>query len=563
MTERVRAELGSEHPLVSCLRSGIAFHHAALPTDVLEAIEDALRSERIRAVVSTTTLTDGVNLPVRTVVITAALDDDQRPQVNGVPGLDAAKLLNAVGRAGRAGRESEGWILLALNRRIKSSDHELFTPAAEDLRVESALTREQALVDLAAAEQLIAESADSVMAVTESLASDFITYVWFVLDAHDHLATDAPPLDAVDRLLAMQQLPPEIKTRWQRLAQKTQEHYLTTASETRRRWTTTGTSLSSARALDNMARRLAVRVLNEPALESYSNSEGDDPEVFALGDTLRLLDEELAFTELLKLPERRSAWMFYDRRATRNRQAINVDVREAMRAWIDGTPIPALARQWLPDAETDWALEQAVANISTTFEHYLSWTLGALIHMTNEHLSRAESPLLLRPDTAWHLRYGVDTEQAIHLLTRGVHSRALAHAIGRQADAQGIPSSVQRQWLADQHISGWRSVYAPSDLEIEDLLEYVRIRRRSLLRGLLRDGSISIEVDVIGPIRYSSATLRWSEDNPAQEIDILDAEGDVCGRVRAGDHLDVTAVLRSGLRVTMDLQREQLYISRS
>jgi replicative superfamily II helicase len=36
---------------------------------VQEAVEDAIRSETIRAVVATSTLTDGVNLPVRTVVI--------------------------------------------------------------------------------------------------------------------------------------------------------------------------------------------------------------------------------------------------------------------------------------------------------------------------------------------------------------------------------------------------------------------------------------------------------------------------------------------------------------
>jgi hypothetical protein len=560
LAEQFGAQLGEEHPLVSCTRHGIAFHHAALPTDVLEAIEDALRNDQLRAVVSTITLTDGVNLPVRTVVITAALSDDPRAQDNGVPGLDAAKLLNAVGRAGRAGRESEGWILLALNRKIHGSDHDLFTPADEDLQVYSALTREQALKDLAAAEQLIAQSADGVMAVTRTLASDFITYVWFVLDAAEHL-TQANPLQAVERLLAMQQLPEDVRARWQRLAHQTQQQYLATSPPTRRRWTTTGTSLRSARILDEMAIRLADRLQQE--VDPFAVSAWDiiDPEILTLDETLRLLEEERAFDILLELPERGKAWTFYDRRATRYRKSINVNLQGAMHAWIDGTAIPDLARQWLPDASIDWALEQTVANISQTFEHYLSWTLGALIHITNDHLTKAAAPLRLRADTAWCLRYGVDTEQAIHLLTSGVHSRTLAHAIGREAARQDVAPTELRSWLAQQHITTWRATYRPSDLEIDDLIEYVRVRRRSLLRALLQDDEIRIEVEG-WPAWSSGANLRWSEVEPTQEIDVINEQGAPLARISAGDHADVVAILRSGLPITATLEGTQLLISR-
>ncbi len=561
LAEQLSAQLGEEHPLVRCTRHGIAFHHAALPTDVLEAIEDALRNDHLRAVVSTTTLTDGVNLPVRTVVITAALSDDPRAQSNGVPGLDAAKLLNAVGRAGRAGRESEGWILLALNRKIDGSDHDLFTPADEDLQVTSALTGEEALKALAAAEQLIAESADGVMAVTRTIASDFITYVWFVLDAAEHL-TQASPLHAVDRLLAMQQLPDDIKVRWQRLAQQTERQYLTTSPSTRRRWTTTGTSLRSARTLDETAMRIADRLQRD--IDPFTVSAWDiiNPDVLTLDETLRLLDEERAFDTLLRLPERRKAWTFYDRRAGSNRATIDVNLQDAMHAWIDGTPIPELARQWLPDAPIDWALEQTVANISQTFEHYLSWTLGALIHITNDHLAKAAAPLRLRPDTAWCVRYGVDTEQAIHLLTSGVHSRTLAHAIGRQAAAEDVAPTDLRTWLAQQHITTWRAMYQPSDLEVQDLIEYVRVRKRSLLRTLLKDGEITIEVDG-WPTWLSAVKLRWSEVEPAHEIGVTDGQGNLLARIRAGDHADVVAILRSGLPITATLQDTQLLISRA
>ena len=57
--------LGAAHPLIGCVRHGVGYHHAGLPVDVLDAVEDAIRTDQLRAVVATSTLTDGVNLPVR------------------------------------------------------------------------------------------------------------------------------------------------------------------------------------------------------------------------------------------------------------------------------------------------------------------------------------------------------------------------------------------------------------------------------------------------------------------------------------------------------------------
>ena len=87
---------------------GAGFHHAGLPIEVLEALEQAVRDDTLPYLTCTSTLTDGVNLPVRTVIIYdqtyEGQDDDAR--------LRGARLVNAMGRAGRAGKETEGWIVL-------------------------------------------------------------------------------------------------------------------------------------------------------------------------------------------------------------------------------------------------------------------------------------------------------------------------------------------------------------------------------------------------------------------------------------------------------------------
>jgi replicative superfamily II helicase len=104
----VRQQLGDDHPLVHVVRHGVGFHHAGLPTEVLEALEDAVRADTLPYLACTSTLTEGVNLPVRTVVIY----DSPRPDLHDDARLRGPRLVNAIGRAGRAGKETEGWIVL-------------------------------------------------------------------------------------------------------------------------------------------------------------------------------------------------------------------------------------------------------------------------------------------------------------------------------------------------------------------------------------------------------------------------------------------------------------------
>ena len=61
--------VGADHNLVAALRRGVAYHHAALPADIQAEIEDAVRQGTIDIVCATSTLTEGINLPVRTVII--------------------------------------------------------------------------------------------------------------------------------------------------------------------------------------------------------------------------------------------------------------------------------------------------------------------------------------------------------------------------------------------------------------------------------------------------------------------------------------------------------------
>jgi len=100
----IRLEFGSGSPIEQLLREGIAIHHGSLPGRVRVAIERLIRSGEVKLIVATTTLGQGVNLPIRTVLI-RGLQQGQDTKV------DPKTLWNIAGRAGRAMRENEGYVL--------------------------------------------------------------------------------------------------------------------------------------------------------------------------------------------------------------------------------------------------------------------------------------------------------------------------------------------------------------------------------------------------------------------------------------------------------------------
>ena len=557
--------LGPEHPLVSCANKGVAYHHAGLPDDVLYAIEEALRADQIRAIASTSTLTDGVNLPVRTVIIHSKVGEDFLAYA-GQRRMSSAQLLNAVGRAGRAGRESEGWILLTRPRKPTNNDFDLMTPGDDYLDVTSALVDESALNQLAEAEDLLRESADAIFDLAGTLVADFAAYVWFTLDALSALPTlVAPnePLRAVHRLLAMQQLDPEIRERWLNLANHVADQYRTADPTTRRWWTTTGTSLGTARTLDHLAETLASELLSQAdPLERETNAllaALDLSEEWTLRQTLDFLNEHRVYDELMALPEAEGCWSFTHREVRGD--SVLVDISRAINDWMEGGTIPALAAAWLPDISREWALEQAVENISQTFEHVLSWTLGALIDLVNNRLLAGGAPMRLRSDAAWYLRHGVDTEQAMALLTAGIASRRLAYLIGEQAQLEDIPATELRPWLTDLHIDGWKREFAANENEIADLLEYVR-QRRDLFTELLDHNQTSIPVTVVEDIEAVYPEVTVTTAGPGSVPMVVRLRERQLATVPADSHTDIAAVLESGLDIAFALSENHLLLRR-
>jgi helicase len=97
------------------LSHGVAFHHAALSTDIRRIIEEGFESRKILILVSTTTLAAGINLPAKRVVVT-------EPKIATNP-MKISQYKNIAGRAGRPKYTSEAGecVILANNPTLAKS----------------------------------------------------------------------------------------------------------------------------------------------------------------------------------------------------------------------------------------------------------------------------------------------------------------------------------------------------------------------------------------------------------------------------------------------------------
>jgi hypothetical protein len=104
LRDLVQRTIHADYRLATVLQRGIAFHYGNMPLLVRSEIERLFRDGKLRYLVCTSTLLEGVNLPCRNLFA-------RNPKKgNGNP-MSAADFWNLAGRAGRWGKEFQGNIV--------------------------------------------------------------------------------------------------------------------------------------------------------------------------------------------------------------------------------------------------------------------------------------------------------------------------------------------------------------------------------------------------------------------------------------------------------------------
>lgn len=138
---------GIDQMLERCIKYGCAFHHAGLTTDERDLVEMAFKEGIIKVLVATSTLSSGVNLPARRVII--------RSPMFGNKIMSNLTYRQMIGRAGRKGKDVLGESVLVCSSANARMGKELISiplkPITSSLHTDDYAHLKRALLEIIAA----------------------------------------------------------------------------------------------------------------------------------------------------------------------------------------------------------------------------------------------------------------------------------------------------------------------------------------------------------------------------------------------------------------------------
>lgn len=373
--------------------------------------------------------------------------------------LGPAAVMNAAGCAGRAGRETEGWLVIAQQTGGPSVRRALLDLDA-DHEIGSTLASVSALEALSEYEGLLAQTMDLVLNDVPPCVDDFMGFCWYLASSAELLSRDdstSSVLHGVRRLLVWQQLPEETCQRWEQLALRVAASAVVADPDTRSRWAGSGARLSVNARLEALAQSLAKDVARIPT------DEIDNP-VSVLKELIA--DDRLdKFLSLIDTRERR----FRVRRFGRSEPA-DVDIRGLILDWVGAEDLSVLASRHLSSVDEgddgSYRYEQLSAFLARVCEHHLARSVGVVLAWSARRTGTEMCPRLPA-----YVHFGVSNANSLALMSAGVRSRRLAQVVGRLASESGVSPAGLRLWLAGLGAGSWIQMFAAGPAETADLFE--------------------------------------------------------------------------------------------
>ena len=115
-SDEIELYMGKNGNLAKYVSIGIAYHHGDLPDHIRLILEKLMREDKIRFIVATTTLAEGINSPISSIII---------PRLKtGPDDMKNLQLKNLSGRAGRAMEHTKGYVVFIESNSVTKEDVE-------------------------------------------------------------------------------------------------------------------------------------------------------------------------------------------------------------------------------------------------------------------------------------------------------------------------------------------------------------------------------------------------------------------------------------------------------
>ena len=418
----VENELGSDYPLATTLRQGVAFHHAGLPPEVRSLVETLLARGLVKIVTGTSTLAQGVNFPLANVIIETLKVPQGRGQKYRA--LQYSEFWNIAGRAGRALKDRVGTVIWPSDGPKSDQEFNEFLEG-EAANVVSALAKVLASV----ADVSTDYGLDIVR--RQPVLSDFLQYLAHALRVGGFAQASAEIEDILRASLVFYRLRQDDRDLAEQLV----------------RWSRRFLEANRNRAFLDVADATGLSLPSVGLISGSAPAEMNDPE-FWLPDNLfgPELDSLTSAIEILaEVPE-------FSLGLTDEPGGLNARrVAGILRDWVTGASLPELAGTWSPSPDTAESLRNIGRYLFRELTGQMPWGLGALQLLTVGNADLTEESRRI-PAMAY---YGVKSRGAVAMRMVGV-PRAAAEGLGETAP-EFSSFGAARAWARELQSSAWSS----------------------------------------------------------------------------------------------------------
>lgn len=428
----VKSELGNDFPLARFLSKRIAVHSSALPDEIRFLVEDLMSSEKLQALVATTTIAQGINFPVSAVILGAY----NYPYFGPMPVRD---FWNLAGRVGRAGQDSMGWVGLC------TKNHNDLVNVTRYV--------------ITASEILLSQLVNIIDTALERPDVDFEKWLYFderwssLLQYISHLRKQTEQQDLfiaqleqkLQGTFGYRQLPPEKKAF---LRSQLRRYVESISFMDAQRADKTGFSTIS---VNQMIYRLSgAGLTNHDWQRNQLFSEQNQSMQKLVGIMLNTYEIRKSIEAL----------------NTGERPLDKSNIARLIIDWVNGQSVSRIAERFYPNEELSEAIQKTTQTLYKVVAHSATWGLAALQKMPTSGVdwdSLSEIDKKRMANLPAYLHYGVNTDEGV-LMRKNNVPRSIANHIGQlyneavRGEIFNQPTDSVSNWLRDLDRETWESV---------------------------------------------------------------------------------------------------------
>ena len=388
--------LGEDHTVTKCLHYNIGIHNGSLPEELRKSIESDFKNKKLKVLIATNTITQGINFPIKNTIIHALT-------VNEEKSVSKRDFWNLVGRTGRAGKETEGKILfIAKNQKDKNR----FKEYTDKINIEKLNSRLLEII-----QEIIANHSSD---LNEKYIQEEIEPILFDILIEESIDTfDENIIENTleNSLFYVQSAPTEKKYLFKYLKNSGNVFYSEIKDKKLRYiYSKTGLTLKSNRIISNY--------ILENLDEFNKLIKSDDIElllthIFNLFPNLKEMDNS-------KLNNKNNEKNFF----TENKDFL-IDITKK---WISGEIIENLINLWNDYFDND---DKIHAFLNKSLQYNFSWGINSLLEILIHHLNNKYRYKLSKIDElsdnikhfSSYIKYGLNNPEACKCKNLGIENR--------------------------------------------------------------------------------------------------------------------------------------------